>query len=61
MQTIRNFIVTEEGGLTGAGYAVFIAAAAAALLIGAYLAGRRFRSEVHGRDGGVKILIFESE
>ena len=29
--------------------------------LGAYLAGRRFRSEVHGRDGGVKILIFESE
>lgn len=32
--------VTEEGGLTGAGYAVFIAAAAAALIIGAVIAGK---------------------
>ena len=28
--------------------------------LGAYLLGRRFRSEVHGWEGGVKILIFEA-
>ncbi len=40
METIRNLIVTEEGGLTGAGYAVFIILGIAALLVGAYIAGR---------------------
>ena len=29
--------------------------------LGAYLAGKTFRSEVHGREGGVRILIFEDE
>ncbi len=28
--------------------------------LGAYLMGRRFRSEVHGWEGGVKILVFEA-
>ncbi len=32
--------VTEEGGLTGAGYALFIILAVAAVLVGAYIAGR---------------------
>ena len=32
--------VTQEGGLTGAGYAAFIIAAVIALLIGTYLAGK---------------------
>ena len=27
--------------------------------LAAYFRGRRFRSEVHGRDGGVRILVFE--
>ena len=26
-----------------------------------YFRGRTFRSEVHGRDGGVRILIYETE